>query len=100
MLGSMSRSSKTQTAIIGAGPAGLIVAEVLAQGGASVARRERRGWGAHIHRLQRPGFPTSVQGLAAAARVAAAAQLHGRAVCAAPPLDRLGGRWTAVVSDP
>src|ERR1700687_234416 len=36
MLGSMSRSSKTQTAIIGAGPAGLMVAEVLAKGGAGV----------------------------------------------------------------
>src|SRR3984893_13715986 len=34
--GSMSRSSKAQIAIIGAGPAGLMAAEVLAQGGAGV----------------------------------------------------------------
>ena len=137
--------SKTQVAIIGAGPAGLMAAEVLAQGGAGVtvydampsagrkflmagrgglnlthsealpaflarygeampqlaaaidsisagcvARMERSAGAADLRRLQRPGFPGSVQGLAAAARVAAAAGLHGRAIQAAPPLDRLG----------
>ena len=35
-------------------------------------------------------FPQGVQGLAVAARLAAAARCHGRAIRAAPPLDRLG----------
>ena len=141
----MSPSLKTNIAIIGAGPAGLMAAEVLAQGGAGVtvydampsvgrkflmagrgglnlthseplpaflarygeampqldaaiaafppdalARMERGAGAADLCRLQRPGFSASVQGLAAAARVAAAARFDGRAIRAAPSLDRLG----------
>ena len=118
-------------AVIGAGPAGLMAAEVLAQGGAAVtvydampsagrkflmagrgglnlthseplpavsralsrgdaasrsrdrgisaggvARLERGAGAADLCRLQRPGVPESVQGLAAAAGVAAAARLR------------------------
>src|SRR3979409_2515611 len=47
----------------------------------------------------RRGVPKSVQGLAIAARMVATAGFHGRAIRAAPPLDRLGQRWASVVSD-
>ena len=51
---------------------------------------ERGAGAADLCRLQRPGISESVQGLAAAARVAAAAGFDGRAIRAAPSLDRLG----------
>ena len=141
----MTSTFKNKVAVIGAGPAGLMAAEVLAQGGAGVTvydampsagrkflmagrgglnlthsealpaflaryreampklaaaieafppdrlRAMERGTGpADLRRLQRPGVSRSVQGLAAAARVAAAAGFDGRATQTAPPLDRLG----------
>ena len=57
---------------------------------AGVARLERGAGAADLRRLQRPGVSKGVQGLAAAARVAAAAGFDGRAVRAASSLDRLG----------
>ncbi len=138
-------SSQTQVAVIGAGPAGLMAAEVLAQGGAGVTvydamasagrkflmagrgglnlthseplpefltrygkatpqltaaieafpPRALREWSEALGQPTFVGssgrvFPEGVQGLAAAARVAAAARRDGRAIRAAPPLDRLG----------
>ena len=59
-----------------------------------VARLERGAGAADLCRLQRPGVSASVQGLAVAARVAAAARCDGRAIRAAPSLDRLGRRRT------
>ena len=143
-------SGQNHVAVIGAGPAGLMAAEVLAQGGADVtiydampsagrkflmagrgglnlthseqlpafltrygkaapqltaaieafpprrfARMERGAGSADLRRLQRPGVSQGDQGLALAARVAAAARRLGRAIQAAPPLDRLGRRRPA-----
>ena len=147
-------STQTHVAVIGAGPAGLMAAEVLAQGGAAVtvydampsagrkflmagrgglnlthseplpaflarygeampqlaaaieafppdalARMERGAGAADLCRLQRPGVSKSVQGLAAAAGVAAAAGFDGRAIRAAPSLDRLGRAGPLAVSN-
>ena len=138
-------STQTHVAIIGAGPAGLMAAEVLAQGGAGVtvydampsagrkflmagrgglnlthseplpeflARYGKampqlaaaieafppdrlREWSEALGQPTFVGssgrvFPEGVEGLAAAARVVAAAGLAGRAVRVPPPLDRLG----------
>ncbi len=63
-----------------------------------------RGWSEALGQPKFVGssgrvFPQTLQGLAAAARVAAAAGFNRRAVLAAPPLDRLGRRWTFVVCD-
>src|SRR4030088_143527 len=118
----MMANSQMEVAVIGAGPAGLMAAEVLAQAGAPVtvydampsagrkflmagrgglnlkhseelpgflarsrgARVERSAGAADLCRLQRSGFPRSVQGVAAAAGVAAATRLDGRAVRDAP----------------
>ena len=132
-------------AIIGAGPAGLMAAEVLAQGGARVTVYDAmpsagrkflmagrgglnlthsealpeflarygaakphlapaieafppdalRDWSEALGQPTFVGssgrvFPQGVQGLAAAARVAAAARCDGRAIRAAASLDRLG----------
>ena len=126
---------QTHVAVIGAGPAGLMAAEVLAQGGAGVtvydampsagrkflmagrgglnlthsealpefltryreampklapaieafppdrpAAMERGTGPADLRRFQRPGFSRGVQGLAAAAGMAAAAGFDGRAI--------------------
>ena len=141
----MTSPSKAQVAVIGAGPAGLMAAEVLAQGGAAVTvydampsagrkflmagrgglnlthsealpafltrygeampqlaaaieafpPRRLREWSEALGQPTFVGssgrvFPASVQGLAAAARVAAAARRDGRAIRVTPPLDRLG----------
>ena len=141
-------------AIIGAGPAGLMAAEVLAQGGADVtvydampsagrkflmagrgglnlthseplpaflaryreamphldsrdrsipaagvARLERGAGAGDLRRLQRPGFSKSLQGVALAAGLAAAAGFDGRAVGAASPLDRLGRAGPSALSN-
>ena len=151
----MSPSPTNNIAIIGAGPAGLMAAEVLAQGGADVtvydampsagrkflmagrgglnlthseplpaflaryreamphlaaaieafppqrsARLERGAGAADLCRLQRPGFSKSVQGLAAAAGMAAAAGFDGRAIGAASSLDRLGRAWPSQFQTP
>ena len=143
----------TAVAVIGAGPAGLMAAEVLARGGASVTvydampsagrkflmagrgeldlthseaaagifgtlRRgqaaasaadrgisagrvacvERGAGAADIRRFQRKGVSTSVQSIAAAARVAAAARCDGRPIRVAASLDRMGRKRKAVVS--
>ena len=148
------RPFQNPAAIIGAGPAGLMAAEVLAQGGARVtvydampsagrkflmagrgglnlthseplpaflaryreatphlARGHRslsaagvagveRGAGAgDVCRLQRPGFSESLQSIAAAAGLAAAAGFDGREFRAASPLDRLGRAGPSAVSN-
>ena len=56
----------------------------------ALARMERGAGAADLRRLQRPVFPESVEGIAAAARLVAAARRDGRAIRTAPPLDRLG----------
>ena len=64
-----------------------------------VARMERGAGAADLCRLQRPGVSESVQGLAFAARMAAAARCCGRAVCVPSSLDRLGRAGASAVSD-
>ena len=57
---------------------------------AGFARLERSAGAGNLRRLQRPGVSKSLQGIALAAGVAAAAGFDGRKTGAASPLDRLG----------
>ena len=63
----------------------------------SAARLERGAGPADIRRLQRAGVSASVQGVAVAARMAAAARCGGRAIRAAPSLDRMGREWRSCI---
>src|SRR5262249_33143596 len=65
----------------------------------SLARMERGPRSADLCRLQRTRVSAKLQGLASAARLAAAAGFAGRAVRLSAPLDRLGRERPAAISN-